>query len=273
VKTAKKNFMEPPEQNSAAMPVELQNTEIISKKEAKERNLGFYFTGKECGKGHISKRYVNDSKCIQCVSERNSKRYSPEKRRKWHENYYSKNSHKVKKYQEENRQQILETKRIYREKNRTEINKKKRLWNKRNKQRIRDYKDLNAESIKLKNANYYRLNKPVISVRVKEYNKRNPMQSFVRSTLKRIERAIGESRINKAELDLGYIQADFIAHIGSLFKPGMSWGNRSEWHIDHIKPVSAFLKEGVTDITVINALTNLQPLWAKENMEKYNKWQ
>lgn len=273
MKIAKKSFTEHPEQNSVAAPVELQNTEIISKKEANERNLRFYFTGIKCNNGHVSERYVSDSKCVQCVSERNSKRYSPEKRRQWYENYYPKNSHKVKKYQEENRQQILETKRVYRERNRAEINEKKRLWNKRNKQRVRDYKDLNAESIKLNNAKYYQLNKPVISVRVKEYNKRNPMQSFVRSTLRRIERAIGESRIKKAESALGYSQADFINHIESLFKPGMSWCNRSEWHIDHIKPISAFLKEGVTDITLINALSNLQPLWAKENMEKYNKWQ
>lgn len=271
--SAKKSFTEPTGQDSAVLPVELQDIELISKKEAKEKSLGFYYTGEKCKNGHLSKRYVKDSKCVECVSERNSKRYSPEKRKLWYEKYYPENSHKIKAYQDENREKILQKKKLYRENNRNKINEKKRVWNKENKQRIRQYKAMNSDSIKTKNANYYQYNKPVISARVKEYNRRNPMQSFIRATLKRIEKAVGIDRLNRAEMTLGYSQSDFISHIESLFKPGMSWENRSEWHIDHIKPVSVFLKEGVTDITVINALSNLQPLWAMENMEKYNKWQ
>jgi len=40
----------------------------------------------------------------------------------------------------------------------------------------------------------------------------------------------------------------------------MNWGNYGEWHIDHIKPVSSFDK--TIPINVVNALSNLQPLWA-----------
>jgi hypothetical protein len=54
-----------------------------------------------------------------------------------------------------------------------------------------------------------------------------------------------------------------------MFDVGMSWANRSEWHIDHIKPLSLFAKEGVYDLNIINALSNLQPLWAKDNLEKH----
>lgn len=67
---------------------------------------------------------------------------------------------------------------------------------------------------------------------------------------------------------LGYTRADFIAHIERQFQSGMSWDNWGEWHIDHIKPISAWVREGVTDVRTINALSNLQPLWAAENLRK-----
>jgi hypothetical protein len=50
----------------------------------------------------------------------------------------------------------------------------------------------------------------------------------------------------------------------------MSWSNYGRWHIDHKKPISKF-KDG-SNISVINALSNLQPLWAKDNLSKGNKF-
>lgn len=43
--------------------------EIITRKEAKELGLVFYFTGEECIKGHISDRYVSTNKCCECLEE------------------------------------------------------------------------------------------------------------------------------------------------------------------------------------------------------------
>lgn len=40
--------------------------EIISRKEAKENGLKYYFTGKPCQYGHISNRYVSSKKCVYC---------------------------------------------------------------------------------------------------------------------------------------------------------------------------------------------------------------
>lgn len=67
---------------------------------------------------------------------------------------------------------------------------------------------------------------------------------------------------------LPYAASDLKAHLESLFEDGMSWDNYGEWHIDHIKSVRAFLSEGVTDPAQINALSNLQPLWAADNISK-----
>ena len=48
----------------------------------------------------------------------------------------------------------------------------------------------------------------------------------------------------------------------------MTWENRGDWHIDHIKPMSLLIKEGVTCLRIINALSNLTPLWAHDNRSK-----
>jgi hypothetical protein len=40
----------------------------------------------------------------------------------------------------------------------------------------------------------------------------------------------------------------------------MNWDNYGEWHIDHIKDVVLFDED--TPPYVVNALTNLRPLWA-----------
>lgn len=56
------------------------------------------------------------------------------------------------------------------------------------------------------------------------------------------------------------------------FKKGMTWDNMSDWHIDHIIPVSLFNFTSVNDMEFKQcySLDNLQPLWAKDNIKKSN---
>jgi hypothetical protein len=58
-------------------------------------------------------------------------------------------------------------------------------------------------------------------------------------------------------------------HLESQFKDGMSWENRSKWHIDHIIPLSSAKTED--ELYKLCHYTNLQPLWAEENLKKSNK--
>lgn len=61
----------------------------------------------------------------------------------------------------------------------------------------------------------------------------------------------------------------FKAYIESKFRDGMSWENRSEWHLDHIIPIS--LAETEEDVIRLCHYTNYQPLWAIDNIRKGNK--
>ena len=57
-------------------------------------------------------------------------------------------------------------------------------------------------------------------------------------------------------------------HLQKQFKKGMTRENHGLWHIDHIRPVSSFdLTKPKEQIKCFH-YTNLQPLWAKENLSK-----
>lgn len=73
---------------------------------------------------------------------------------------------------------------------------------------------------------------------------------------------------------LGYTLDELRLDIESKFKPGMSWENYGEWHLDHRRPLSSFSVEGPDDPEVRNAwaLSNLQPLWRLENLVKGAKY-
>jgi len=78
----------------------------------------------------------------------------------------------------------------------------------------------------------------------------------------------GKKKTTKTESHLGYTRLELKNRIESLFDEGMSWDNHGEWHVDHIRPISSFVADGITDPKIINALDNLQPLWAFDNLSK-----
>lgn len=57
-------------------------------------------------------------------------------------------------------------------------------------------------------------------------------------------------------------------YLEGMFKEGMSWENRRLWHIDHIKPCALFDLRELDRQKECFHYTNLQPLWAGENMKK-----
>lgn len=106
---------------------------------------------------------------------------------------------------------------------------------------------------------------------IREYH-RGSLLSRLRNTMRGLIRRVSPTTKNfPSKKILGYSAKDLCAHLEAQFEPGMSWHNRSAWHIDHIKPVSAFIQEGITDPKIVNALSNLRPLWAKDNFAKGDK--
>ncbi len=90
--------------------------------------------------------------------------------------------------------------------------------------------------------------------------------------LRRCLEATNQSKLYKSESILGYTAKDLLEHLQSH----SNWKavQNKSWHLDHIFPVRAFIDYGILDIALICCLDNLQPLLAKQNIlkaDKYNK--
>lgn len=93
---------------------------------------------------------------------------------------------------------------------------------------------------------------------------------WMRNFLYRTEKfGFNKTKMNTI-MEFGYTPKQLIQRIECQFKDGMSWNNRNEWHIDHKKPISTFNVN--TSPQTINMLSNLQPMWKRDNLSKSNKF-
>ena len=69
---------------------------------------------------------------------------------------------------------------------------------------------------------------------------------------------------------LGDSVSNVIKYLEKQFKPGMTWENHGKngWHIDHIIPCNAFNLSKLKEQKKCFHYTNLQPLWASDNISK-----
>jgi len=178
---------------------------------------------------------------------------------------------KCKKYKDGLHYRCKVCKKKYREKNKEKI---KILNKKRDYEKMKivnkNYREKNKEKIKdinrISGKKYREKNKEKIKKYAKEYYKKNKHLKAWRDMLKSSLKRLGQKKEAATIELLGYSALELKNHIQSLFVDGMTWDNHGEWHIDHIKPVSSFPK--TTHPSVVNALTNLQPLWWLDNLSK-----
>jgi hypothetical protein len=86
----------------------------------------------------------------------------------------------------------------------------------------------------------------------------------------RIRQAIKKGFKSGTTLELlGVENIEFVRnYIKKKFQKGMSWDNYGEWHIDHIIPCASFDLTKESEQKKCFHYTNLQPLWAKDNIIK-----
>lgn len=103
-----------------------------------------------------------------------------------------------------------------------------------------------------------------------------------RDPIYRMNQAMGQSMTRSLRSGKGgkswrcfvdYSVDELRAHLERQFIKGMSWDNYGEWHIDHIVPLSSFTITGPDDPELRRAwaLTNLRPLWARDNLSKSDR--
>lgn len=211
--------------------------------------------------------------CRKCQGKTNSrKKYSLqkdkilEKNRQWRK----KNSEYLKEYE---KHRYLDYKKEY-----------NREWRKNNpdKTKASDQKKYHnhKEKIGEDRKEYYQNNKEKIREYKKEWVRKqrlsNPifnLKSSLRSRLKSFIK--GKNKSTKSLELVGCSLEELKAHLESQFLEGMSWENYGlhGWHIDHIRPCASFDLTDLTQQKLCFHFSNLQPLWAKDNLSKGGKYE
>ena len=221
-----------------------KNLEIISYEEAIQKNLKHYFTGKPCRKGHIAQRITRDSDCLECRRSR-SRKYHNEGR------YYEKIKKSKESDEYKRRRQITLKKYAQSEKGKLTINMSLAKF-----RATKKYKKYRAE---------YQKNRTLADP---TYKIRRNLRTIIYQYVKRTKGVKGENTIELTGCSLNELKN----HLQKKFKDGMTWENYGEWHIDHIKPASSFDLSKIEEQKKAFHYTNLQPLWAKDNLMKSDKY-
>jgi len=113
-----------------------------------------------------------------------------------------------------------------------------------------------------------------------QYRKEHQIEENMRSAL--CNCVAGRQKTSKTFKYIGLSVEGFRDYLSALWTEGMNWENYGNphgdhtycWHIDHIVPLTVFSFNSISGRRLENALheawhySNLQPLWAKDNLSK-----
>lgn len=88
-----------------------------------------------------------------------------------------------------------------------------------------------------------------------------------------MQRVYDDTNTNKSDRShhvLGYTPDQLLEHL----KKCPIWASIKDdnWHLDHIFPIIAFVRKGITDPAIICCLENLQPMLGRKNCSKGSKY-
>ena len=224
-----------------------------------------------------------------------------------HAKYRAENKERAKennkKWRAENRERVKETSAKWRAENKERVKETSAKWFAKNKERHKEstakWRAKNKERRKENHAKWYAENKE----RKKEANAKWRAKNKERRKETNAKwRAENKEKINKQAMQRYYSDINFRlvnvlrarireaikngyksaktiellgcsieevkSHLESQFTEGMTWDNHGEWHIDHIIPCASFDLTDPEQQKKCFHYTNMQPLWASENISK-----
>lgn len=137
----------------------------------------------------------------------------------------------------------------------------------------KQWREKNRDKHRENARNYYKKNKThaneVKRKRRMERRHSDPFYALTQAVRTLVSRAFKNKNYTKTSqthVIIGCGWDTLAQHIESKFTDGMNWSNRGEWHIDHITPLAS--AQTADDVFRLNHYTNLQPLWALDNLKK-----
>ena len=95
---------------------------------------------------------------------------------------------------------------------------------------------------------------------------------LIHNLRKRLWSAVKDDHNNSITELLGCSVIELKRHLEKQFKSLMTFNNYGKWHIDHKKPCALFDLSKLEERKKCFHYTNLQPLWAKDNLRKGIKY-
>lgn len=238
-------------------------------------------------------------KCKKCEIEKSLCEFSNNKNNKDGKSLYCKECEKKRKeiYREKNKERLNEDAKNWRRNNPEKYKKSIEKYLTKNphmtsKERLKKYREnpdfvekqsvrrkeyylKNIETERERRKQYYYNNKKIERDKNNEWKKNkiktDSLERMKKNLRDRIRKFLTGENNSKRTFDIiGLDKENFKMYIESKFTEGMSWENYGEWHLDHIKPL--YLSESEEDLLLLNHYTNLQPLWAKDNLKKNRKY-
>lgn len=198
---------------------------------------------------------------------------SIERLKKWNKDHPEESREAVRRWQKEHRVEQTASTAQYRkrnlekirEKDRDALRKKRQANPEKYQKALKAWREKNPERAKAISRRSGKKNHP-------RWRKASPEKFALRHM---VQHMLSYSDLSKTRSSYEYIGCSpgFLRnHLESLFKPGMSWENYGQWHVDHIVPLSWWpFKEDPSCLYVASHWTNLQPLWGSDNHKKGNR--
>jgi len=107
----------------------------------------------------------------------------------------------------------------------------------------------------------------------KARKKTDPAFKLLKTLRSRLSNAVTTIKKSDTTFNLTNCSINFLmGYLEGKFTEGMTWENHGEWHIDHITPCCSFNLEKDDEQKKCFHYTNLQPLWATDNLVKGGKY-
>lgn len=192
---------------------------------------------------------------------------------------FQKTKAEVKEWQSENREKAKAATRKWQAANREKVNAINSKWAANNPEKVKaqvvKYREENREKVNADAKRWAAANPDKLRVnqaRIRQKKRllgipRTPIQKIKSAARTRLRGMIQGKNRNTCSY-IGCSWQELVAHIQSQFTQGMSWENYGlyGWHVDHRIPLAS--ATCLEEMVPLLHFSNLQPLWAKDNLSK-----
>lgn len=201
----------------------------------------------------IDWRDITDPKLRKKLRKKAWRKANEEKLKKQNKAYYEANKDK-------NREYRKDYNKAYKKANKEKQKAYSKAYRDANRDKRKTYLEANKDK-----RNKHRRNRKKTDI---QYKLSNNLRSRLRDAIR------CNYKSGSAVKDLGCSIEELKVYLESKFLPGMTWDNYGlyGWHIDHIKPLASFDLSDRNQLLEACHYTNLQPLWANDNLSKGDKF-